>query len=158
MLSPWNANNHSFLVEHASCLALHLFDEMPDRLSSRAFLAMALPHSPSPQLVVALCCQPSSCAFSCRCRRLPLNTLAVMDREVVDQPLPYFRSLFPRNACRLAALYLAFPTLPHLLSVLAGQQVTGRCAGPGTLVPARHEHVVNMGRCGHTRVSDLVAG
>jgi hypothetical protein len=64
----------------------------------------------------------------------------------------------PRNACRLAALYLAFPTLPHLLSVLAGQQVTGRCAGPGTLVPhARHEHVVNMGRCGHARVSDLVA-
>jgi hypothetical protein len=91
-------------------------------------------------------------------RRLPLNTLAVMDREVVDQPLPYFRSLLPCNMCRLATLYLDFPTLPHLSSVLAGQQVDGRYAGPGTLVPhARHEHVVNMGRCGHARVSDLVA-
>jgi hypothetical protein len=91
-------------------------------------------------------------------RRLPLITLANIDREVVAQPLSHFRSLLPCNACRLAALYLAFPTLPHLSSVLVGQQVVGRCAGPGTLVPrARSEHVVPMGRCGHARVSNLVA-
>jgi hypothetical protein len=91
-------------------------------------------------------------------RRLPLITLANIDREVVAQPLSHFRSLLPCNACRLAALYLAFPTLPHLSSVLVGQQVVGRCAGPGTLVPrARCEHVVHMGRCGHARVSNLVA-
>jgi hypothetical protein len=72
--------------------------------------------------------------------------------------MSHFRSLLPRNACYLAALYLVFPTLPHLPSVLVGQQVVGRCAGPGMLVPrTRGEHVVNMGRCGHTRVSDLVA-
>jgi hypothetical protein len=59
---------------------------------------------------------------------------------------------------RLAALYLDFPTLPQLSSVLAGQQVDGRYAGPGTLVPrAHHEHVVNMRHCGHTCGSDLVA-
>jgi hypothetical protein len=45
-----------------------------------------------------------------------------------------------------------------LPSVHAGQQVVGRCAGPGTLVPrTRGKHVVNMGRYGHARVSDLVA-
>jgi hypothetical protein len=72
--------------------------------------------------------------------------------------LSYFRSLLPCNACCLTALYLVFPTLPHLPSVLVGQQVVGRCVGPGTLVPcACSEHVVNMGRCGHARVSDLVA-
>jgi hypothetical protein len=47
---------------------------------------------------------------------------------------------------------------PHLPSVLAGRQVVECCASPRTLVPrARREHVVNMGRCGHARVSDLVA-
>jgi hypothetical protein len=72
--------------------------------------------------------------------------------------MSHFRSLLPRNACYLAALYLVFPTLPHLPSVLVGQQVVGRCAGPGMLVPrTRGEHVVNMGCCGHARVSDLVA-
>jgi hypothetical protein len=91
-------------------------------------------------------------------RRLPLITLANIDREVVAQPLSYFCSLLPCNACCLATLYLVFPTLPHLPSVLAGQQVVGCCAGPGTLVPyACGEHVVNMGRSGHARVSDLVA-
>jgi hypothetical protein len=45
-----------------------------------------------------------------------------------------------------------------LPSVHAGQQVVGRCAGPETLVPrTRGKHVVNMGRYGHARVSDLVA-
>jgi hypothetical protein len=63
-----------------------------------------------------------------------------------------------RPSLCLVALYLAFPTLPHLPSVLASQQVIGRCADPGTLVPrARCEHVMNMGRCGHARESDLVA-
>jgi hypothetical protein len=66
---------------------------------------------------------------------LPLITLANIDREVVAQPLFHFHSLLPCNVCRLAALYLAFPTLPYLSSVLVGQQVVGRCAGPGTLVP-----------------------
>jgi hypothetical protein len=57
-----------------------------------------------------------------------------------------------------AALYLNPRALPHLLSVLVGQQVAGRCAGPGMLVPrARSEHDVDMGHCGHARVSDLVA-
>jgi hypothetical protein len=91
-------------------------------------------------------------------RRLPLITLADIDREVVAHPLSHFHSLLPCNTCCLAALYLVFLTLPHLTSVLAGQQVVGRCAGPGTLEPrARCEHVVHMGRCGHTRVSNLVA-
>jgi hypothetical protein len=27
------------------CLALHLFDEMPDRPSSRLFLVLAMPHA-----------------------------------------------------------------------------------------------------------------
>jgi hypothetical protein len=119
-----------------------------------------MPHSPPPQLTVTLCCRPSSRAFSAGAarRRLPLITLAKIDREVVAQLLCYFRSLLPCNTCRLASLYLAFPTLPHLSSVLAGQQVVGRCVGPGTLVPrARCEHVMNMGHCGHARVSDLVA-
>jgi hypothetical protein len=100
-------------------------------------------------------------------RRLPLITLAEIDREVVAQLLSYFRSLLPCNTCCLAALYLVFPTLLHLSFVLAGQQVVRHCAGPGTLVPrtrcghvvnmGRCGHVVNMGRCGHARVSDLVA-
>jgi hypothetical protein len=60
--------------------------------------------------------------------------------------------------CHPAALYLDFPTLPHPSSMLAVQQVDGRYMGPGTQVPrARHENVVNMGRCGHACVSDLVA-
>jgi hypothetical protein len=55
-------------------------------------------------------------------------------------------------------LYLNPHTLPRIPFVLAGRQVVKRCGGIGTLVPrARHEHVVNMGRCGHARVSDLVA-
>jgi hypothetical protein len=79
-------------------------------------------------------------------RRFPLITLAEINRQVVDQPLSYFRSLLPCNACCLAALYLVFPTLPHLPFVLVSQQLVGRCAGPGTLVPhACYEHVVNMG-------------
>jgi hypothetical protein len=91
-------------------------------------------------------------------RRLPLITLAGIDREVVAHPLSHFHSLLPCNTCCLAALYLVFLTLPHLPSADADQQVVGRCAGPGTLVPrARGEHVMNMGRCGHARVSDLVA-
>jgi hypothetical protein len=91
-------------------------------------------------------------------RSLPLITLADIDREVVAHPLSHFHSLLPCNACCLAALYLVFLTLPHLPSVLAGQQVVGRCAGPGTLEPrARCEHVVHMGRCGHARGSNLVA-
>jgi hypothetical protein len=55
------------------------------------------------------------------------------------------------------ALYLNPHTLPHLPSVIAGRQVVERSGGTGTLVPrTRHEHVVNMGRRGHARVSDLV--
>jgi hypothetical protein len=89
---------------------------------------------------------------------LPLITLAEIDREVVAQPLSYFHLLLPCNACCLAALYLAFPTLLHLPFVLAGRQVDEHCGGTGTLVPrARHEHVVNMGRRGHACLSNLVA-
>jgi hypothetical protein len=133
---------------------------MPDRPSSCLFLVVAVPHAPPPQIAVALCCRPSSRAFLTGTARyrLLLVTLAAIGREVVAQSLPYFCMLLPCNACRLVALYLTFPTLPHLPSVLADQQVSRHCVGPGTLVPhARHEHVVNMGRCGHARVSDLVA-
>jgi hypothetical protein len=55
------------------------------------------------------------------------------------------------------ALYLNPHILPHLPSVLTDRQVVECCRGTGTLVPrSRHEHVVNMGRRGHARVSDLV--
>jgi hypothetical protein len=55
------------------------------------------------------------------------------------------------------ALYPNPHILPHLPSVLADRQVIECCGGTGTLVPcSRHEHVVNMGRRGRARVSDLV--
>jgi hypothetical protein len=56
------------------------------------------------------------------------------------------------------ALYLNPHILPHLPSVLVDRQVIECCEGTRMLVPrSRHEHVVNMGRRGNARVSDLVA-
>jgi hypothetical protein len=63
-----------YLLNTYPCHALHLFDEIPDRPSSRLFLVVAMPHAPPPQLVVALCCRPSSRAFSCECRSPSLAT------------------------------------------------------------------------------------
>jgi hypothetical protein len=54
-------------------------------------------------------------------------------------------------------LYLNPHILPHLPSMLVDRQVVECCGGTGTLVPrSLHEYVVNMGRRGQARVSDLV--
>jgi hypothetical protein len=54
------------------------------------------------------------------------------------------------------SLHVALYLNPHIPSVLADRQVVECCGGTGTLVPrSRHEHVVNMGRRGYARVSDL---
>jgi hypothetical protein len=103
----------------------------------------------------------------------PRSLLAASQHLVVVQPCctvavsvapsrclsrPLGRDLHPKTEASTLLPLPRFPTLPHLPSVLAGQQVVGRCAGPRTLVPrARCKHVVNMGRCGHARESDLVA-
>jgi hypothetical protein len=70
MLSPGTSTIIVYLLNMHLCLALHLFDDMPDRPSSRLFLVVAMPHAPPPQIANALCCRPSSRAFSCRCRSL----------------------------------------------------------------------------------------
>jgi hypothetical protein len=132
---------------------------MPDRPSSRLFLAVAMPHATAANHRLLVLPTFESCLFlqvmlavACLLSPWPRST-----EGIVAQSMPYFRSLLPCNACRLAALCFASPTIPHLPSVLAGQQVVRRCAGPGTLVPrARCEHVMNMGRCGHAHVRDLV--
>jgi hypothetical protein len=133
---------------------------MPDRPLSRSFLAVVMPHMPPPQIVVALCCRPSSCAFSCRCRSPSHATYhlgrdrpsgcgpvdALFSHVVATQRVPPYCAL-PRYPC----------SWPYLPATLVGRQVVEHCGGTGMLVPsACHEHVVNMGRYGHTRVSDLV--
>jgi hypothetical protein len=57
------------------------------------------------------------------------------------------------------SLHVALYLNPHIPSVLADRQVVECCGGTGMLVPrSRHEHVVNMGRRAHARVSDLCLG
>jgi hypothetical protein len=104
---------------------------------------------------VALCCRSPSHAFSCRCR-LPshLSCLSPWSQST--------ERLWHAFAMKRVPPYHSLPhnphTLPHLRSMLAGRQVVEHCGGTRTLVPhTRCEHVVNMGHCGHARVSDLVA-
>jgi hypothetical protein len=75
---PWHAHHlfdvlHKRNLSHLSGLKLSPFIlSVPDRPSSRLLLAVAMPHSPPPHPSIALCCRPSSRAFSCRCRSLSL--------------------------------------------------------------------------------------
>jgi hypothetical protein len=80
-----------------------------------------------------------------------LVTLVAIDRKVV--------ACFCHETRAALSFSTSQPhTLPHLRSMLAGRQVVEHCGGTRTLVPhTRCEHVVNMGHCGHARVSDLVA-
>jgi hypothetical protein len=164
---PWHAH-HLFDVlpkrnlSHLSGLKLSPFIlSVPDRLSSRLLLAVAMPHSPLPHPSIALCCRPSSRAFSCRCRSPSLASYHLGQYRprgcgptIVSFPLIVAVQRVP--PCCALPLYPC--SWLHLPSVLAGRQVVECCAGPGTLVPrARCEHIVNMGRCGHACVSDLVA-
>jgi hypothetical protein len=116
--------------------------------------------TPPSQLAVALSCRPSSRGFflqvplavACRLSPWPRSTKRLWPIHCLF-PLVVAMQRVP-SCCSL----FAFPTLPHLPSVLAGQQVVERCAGPGALVPrARCEHVVDMERCGYARVRNPVA-
>jgi hypothetical protein len=72
------------LLNTYTCHALHLFDEMPDQPSSRLFLVVVMPHALPPQLVVALCCRPSSRAFlagTARRRLLPYCRCGIWSRH-----------------------------------------------------------------------------
>jgi hypothetical protein len=92
--------------------------------------------------------------FSCRCRSLSLACISpwLQSTERSWPPVAFFLHVDTMQRVPPCCALPRYPcSWPHLPSVLAGRQVVEGCEGPRTLVPrARCEHVVNMGRCGHT--------
>jgi hypothetical protein len=72
------------------------------RPSSRMFLAVAMPHSPSPQLVVALCCRPSS--------RASLFLPVPLHSRYPSATLCYDRDGLLTAALHPSTTYLALPS------------------------------------------------